>query len=167
MHFPAYLNQMTMIKRLTFICLLFFVVGGVNAQTYYYHCYRKYDRNDIPQSVNEYKYITFKGDYLYPSDKDGNAISDYWIGNITYKRLKTENGSSYYALWYSGDMFSPCFYEDLYNKYEVCRRHASNNKYANTFYLVSEDKSIINFLSGSYTYCYEKCDGPKVPAMKQ
>lgn len=152
-----------MIKRLSIICLLMFSMAGLKAQTYYYHCYRKYDQNDIPQSVNEYKYITFKGDFLYPSDKDGNAIYDSWIGPITYKRQKTENGYSFYALWNTNP---DAFYEDLYSRYEIWRNTASKNKYAYTYYLVSEDKSEINYLSGSYTYCYKRCDGPIVPEMK-
>lgn len=61
-----------MTKRLALIYLFLLCIAGMKAQTYCYHGYKKYDKNDIPQAFNNYIYITFKGDLLYSSEKDGS-----------------------------------------------------------------------------------------------
>lgn len=145
-------------KRLTLICLLLFAIAGVKAQvTYCYHIYKEYDKNDIPQSVNGYEYLTFKGNFLYPSEKDGSYEISQYNGKPCkrlYKYKKRVDGALLYAAW---NDYANNYQDEIYNSSGL------------TYYLVSEDKSEINYIhkgwvdvhgntiSDPFTLCYERC----------
>lgn len=152
-----------MAKRLTLTCLLLFCIAGVKAQvTYCYHIYKKYDKNDIPQSVNGYRYLTFKGDFMYASEKDGGYEISQFDGK-PYKNLyrfkKRVDGALLYAQW---NDYANNYQDEIYMPWGG---HSSGL----TYYLVSEDKSKINYIHKGYvgvygntitepfTLCYERC----------
>lgn len=161
-----------MIKRLSIICLLMFSMAGVKAQTYCYHCYKKYDKFEVPEPKDSYLYITFKGDLLYVSEKDGGyAISEF--DGKRYENLykytgKKVDGAYMYASWskLNSRPFAGKDYDYNYRNY----------------YLVSFDKNEINYVFSGiiggyktdiepYTLCYkrcpnEDCEQPNVPGMK-
>lgn len=158
-----------MTKRFTLICLLLFVLADVKSQTYCYHCYKKYDKFDVPEEKNGYKYITFKGDFIYFSEKDGSYENAWWYDNKKYENLykytgKKVDGALMYAYW-SKWGFPYGEYKYDYGKY----------------FLVSKDRNYINYvvkrdLNGKvvdnpYTLCYKKCpnedcEKSNVPKMK-
>ena len=160
---------MIMTKRLTLVCFLLFFIVGVKAQTYCYHCYKKYDKFDVPEEKNSYKHITFKGEYMYFSEKDGSYENAYWSDNKKIESLykytgKKVDGALMYAYW---SKWGVPFGEYKFN-YGI-------------YFLVSEDRNYINFvvkrnLNGKvvdnpYTLCYERCpnedcEKPQVPGMK-
>ncbi|MBQ6305577.1 MAG: hypothetical protein IJK78_03330 [Bacteroidales bacterium] len=161
-------------KRLTLICLLFFGIAGVKAQTYCYHCYKMYDEFDVPKTENSYGYVTFKGDYLYPSEKDGSyqiSAFDRKPSKNLYKCKTIVNGALLYAKW-----------DDTHNEYaENVTFYIFPDKY--TYFLIATDKSEINYIHNGYTspngnltkkpytFCYERCpnrdcETTKGPSMK-
>ena len=169
LHFSTLLTLITMKKHLILTCLFLLAIAGVKAQTYCYHIYKKYDKNDIPQSVNGYQYLTFKGDFMYRSEKDGSyqIIEGTHVKNL-YKFLKRIEGGMIYAEW---NDYANNYQDEINKQYGVCFIGL-------TYYLVSEDRSEINYLykrsneiSEPFTLCFERCpnedcDGPKTPVMK-
>ena len=133
-------------------CLFLLAIVGVKAQTFCYHCYRKYD-NDTRQTQDFYHYFTFQGNYLYPSEFatpyvniNGVDVSQMYL----YNGEKDKDGNLYYGYTlpqsnpWSNDIFAP------------------NMMYSMSGYLVSPDKSIINYVTRNYNnsiivYCYEQC----------
>lgn len=161
-----------MAKKIIFICLLLLTITGVKAQTYCYHCYKKYD-NDIPESQDYYHYFTFQGNYLYPSEFATPYVNIYGenISQTYFYNGKKVDGAKYYGYIIpqsnplSNDIFAP------------------NMMYNMSYYLVSSDMNIINYVTTNYSnngivvYCYEKCPdknckkstGPnnQIPAIRQ
>lgn len=174
LHFPTFQTQTIMDKRFTLICLFLLAITGMEAQTTLcYHCYKKYDKNDIPENKNFYAYFTAKDNYsiLYPSNKDGTCptFPDGTPNKQLYKYTgKNVDGAMLYAYW-GTDLYAwpynPNKYIFQYHKY----------------LLISEDWNEINFVwtgyvdgkydSEPFTYCYkrcpfEDCDKATVPGMK-
>ncbi len=164
-----------MAKKLSLICFLLLCVAGLKAQTTYcYHRYKHYDKNDIPQTVDSYEYLTFYGDWLYPSEKDGGYRKSVYDGKPLkqlYRYKKKVNGCLLYSSWnekannYDDEIINP-----------VGGTHYS-------YYLVSVDKSEVNHIFkgwyGSdgkeyiapYTIClklcpFEDCGKTNEPIMK-
>ncbi len=149
-----------MAKKLTLFCVFLLCMAGLKAQTYCYHCYKKYDKFDVPEPQDKYVYITFKGDLIYFSEKDGSYPKDYKGKpiDVLYKFYGYSDDAAVYHLWLRG-WNKEYYYHDA------------------NYLLVSKDKTLINYhfkgseLVEQHTLCYEKCpDGdcekPHVPAMK-
>lgn len=143
-----------MSKKLTLIFLFMLGIMGLKAQTTYcYHLYKHYDNMGNAEPRDSYQYITFKDNWLYPSEYalpyvniDGQIVCQAFL----YSRKKV-NGDLYYGYFdpkdgdfYSGDILG------------------STAMYNTFYYLVSEDKSRISyrrsFSNNNVTEdCYELC----------
>lgn len=162
-------------KRFTLICLFMFCIAGVKAQTYCYHCYKEYDKFDVPKSKDYYTYITFKGDFVYFSKKDG-SYTDGYDGKpreMLYKFYGYSDDAMVYKWW--------CHSLNPYYAAKAAKENRDPNPYVFSdthILLVSKDKTKINHIfKGSnvvdtYTRCFERCpfdecEKPHVPTMKQ
>lgn len=162
-------------KQIAIICLFLFCIAGVKAQTYCYHFYKEYDQYDIPELHDSYLYITFKGDLIYYSKKDGSYLNDFEGKpfETLYKFYGYNDDVLVYKLWQqvhyiAGKRLVDTGFKDL------------------KILLVSKDKTIINEVyKGAapeyrkygksvepWTKCYERCpfdecEKPHVPTMKE
>lgn len=149
-------------KILPTFCFLLLSMAGLKAQeTYCYHIYKHIDNMGVPESRKEYVYITFKGDLLWVSEKDGS----YKIG-YDGKRDKT-------IYKYLGEKVDTCFYYGMFEprlmnnesgikEADDFGKYLGNSLYRMFYFLVTEDKSLINkvtrFDNGdTFTDCYELC----------
>lgn len=153
-----------MLKKTTLLCLFVLCSVCLIAQTKTtncYHCY-KHLRNDNAEPRDYYQYITFKGNFLYASDRDecykyvnGMRVScSYLLSNSI--EVKDEYGQKWY---YYGQ------YDPANNDFFSGDIMLSNSMY-NTFgYLVSADKKHINYVQNFgenvITDCYERCSNNK------
>lgn len=170
-----------MVKRITLVCLLLLSFVGIKAQqTLCYHCYKKYDKNDIPVQQNYYVYITAKDNYsiIYWSNKDGSCptFPDGTPNKQLYKYTgKKVDGAMLYAYW--GRNLNFMAWHEAY-------KHGKEPDYVfkyHKYFLISEDWNEINFVwtgiidgkydSEAFTKCYQRCpfedcDKATVPGMK-
>ena len=170
-----------MVKRITLVCLLLLAFVGIKAQqTLCYHCYKKYDKNDIPEQQNYYVYITAKDNYsiIYVSKKDGSCptFPDGTPNKQLFKYTgKKVDGAMLYAYW--GKNLNVMAWHEAY-------KHGKEPDYVfqyHKYFLISEDWNEINFVwtgiidgkydSEAFTKCYQRCpfedcDKATVPGMK-
>lgn len=158
-----------MTKRITFVCLFVFAVAGLKAQTYCYHCYKQYDKFDVPEPKNFYEYYTFKDDLMFESEKDGGGrIIDGKRTSPGYYKLKEigDDGTLMYVSWTDLFTLDRSKYQYDYGLYILVSPDRSElNKVANGYFL-NKIK-----VSDPFTACYKRCpDGDceksTVPSMK-
>ena len=120
----------------------------------------------VPDSRNDYVYISFKGNLLWESEKDGSYKKSY---------DGTQDQSVYK---YLGEKVDECLY---YGMYEPQLMEGfdplgfGQNLYHMFYYLVPNDKSIINkvtHIDGKFfTDCYKLCPNadcePNIPVLKR
>ena len=147
--------------RLALFLLFLFSLAGLKAQTYCFHYYKHIDNLGVPEPRDSYEYITINGDLLYVSEKDGS----YKIG-YDGKRDRT-------VYKYTGEKVDNCFYYGMFesrlmNNHSGIKeaddfaKHLGGSLYRMFYFLVTEDKSLINkvdrFDNGDiFTDCYELC----------
>jgi len=135
-------------NKMFLFCMFLFCSLGAKAQTYCYHCYKYTNYNGVAESRDYYKYITFQDNWLYPSQNASPYVSingkvEYMA--FLYTGRKNADGDLYYGCYdpkerdpYIGDINLP-----RYNSY---------------YYLVSEDRSMINVVvKGISVSSYELC----------